>query len=60
MSVCVCRVVRGLLQGKKVVLVTHQLQFAQLADNILAIKDVSSPSRIHTAVLMRIVFCYLI
>lgn len=35
------RVVCGLLKGHRVVLVTHQLQFAQLADNILAIKDVS-------------------
>ena len=36
-----CRVICGLLKGCCVVLVTHQLQFAQLADNILAIKNVS-------------------
>ena len=38
---CVYRCIRGVLKGKLVVLVTHQLQFAQQADKILAIKDVS-------------------
>ena len=33
-------VICGILKDRSVVLVTHQLQFAQLADNILAIKDV--------------------
>ena len=36
-----CRVICGLLRDKLVVLVTHQVQFAQQASKILAIKDVS-------------------
>ncbi len=35
------RVICGLLKNKLVVLVTHQVQFAQQASKILAIKDVS-------------------
>ena len=35
------RVICGLLKGKCVVLITHQLQFVRLADNILAIKNVN-------------------
>ena len=38
------RVIRGLLKGKCVILITHQLQFVQLSDNILAIKNVSLSS----------------
>ena len=34
------RCIRGVLKDKLVVLVTHQLQFAEKADKILAIKEV--------------------
>ena len=37
----ICRCVRGILDNKLVVLVTHQIQYALQADKILLIKDVS-------------------
>ena len=37
----VCSCIRGLLEDRLVVLVTHQIQFALQADKILLIKNVS-------------------
>lgn len=40
--------IHGLLKQKCVIFITHQLQFVQLADNILAIKNVSLSLKFST------------
>ena len=52
------RVICGHLKGCGVILITHQLQFAQLADNILAIKNVSCPSYFSVVAQVKYQFKY--
>lgn len=42
-----CSCVRGLLEERLVVLVTHQIQYALQADKILLIKQVCRPTLNH-------------
>ena len=48
------RCIQGLLKDKAVVLVTHQLQFAQLANKILVIKEVFISTIINDLSLLQV------